>query len=165
MLWLRMPLPFKLDHINLWLIAEEDGWAMVDTGYADDRTRALWERIFTGPMLNRKPTRLLVTHFHPDHLGLAGWLEQRFAITTAMSLGEWLYGRMLMLDGSEAFLDNQVEFYRKAGFDADLLALVRRRGNSYAARISPIPVAVHRLQAGQELNIGGHIWQVIIGTA
>ena len=70
--WLRMPLPFQLDHINLWLLRDGDGWTIVDTGFASDGVRTVWQELLAA--LDAPVRRLIVTHFHPDHLGLASWL-------------------------------------------------------------------------------------------
>ena len=75
-LWLRLPLPFRLNHINIFLIDDGDGWAVVDTGIANKVTREIWEALAAGPLARRRLTRLIVTHFHPDHIGLAGWLAR-----------------------------------------------------------------------------------------
>ena len=72
--WLRMPLPFALDHINLWLLEDGPGWAIVDAGYATAETTARWERIFAERLRGLPVTRIIATHHHPDHIGLAGWL-------------------------------------------------------------------------------------------
>ena len=78
--WLRMPLPFVLNHINLWLLEDGAGWTIVDCGFATDEARGCWEKIFAG-YLNGKPvTRVIVTHFHPDHIGLCDWLCQKFGV-------------------------------------------------------------------------------------
>jgi glyoxylase-like metal-dependent hydrolase (beta-lactamase superfamily II) len=159
-----MPLPFRLDHINLWLVEGEAGWTVVDCGLANDETRDLWRRVFDG-VLGAKPVeRLVVTHFHPDHLGAAGWIADRWGAPLSMPLAEWLYGRSLAHDKSEAFVDAQVEFHRRAGFDAALLDLVRSRGNMYATRVGPIPQVLHRISDGDVLELGGRRWRVIIGT-
>src|SRR5580700_995751 len=78
LLWVRIPLPFQLNHINVYLIDDGDGWAVLDTGIGNDATRAVWEALVAGPLAGRRLTRLIVTHFHPDHIGLAGWLAERF---------------------------------------------------------------------------------------
>jgi glyoxylase-like metal-dependent hydrolase (beta-lactamase superfamily II) len=77
--WIRMPLPFALDHINLWLIEEGDGWALIDTGFGAQATRDIWEQHFVGTMKGKPLTRIICTHYHPDHLGNAQWLAERFA--------------------------------------------------------------------------------------
>lgn len=159
--WLRMPLPFALDHVNLWLIEDGDGWALVDTGVPDRKTRGLWEGLLAGALSEKPLTRLLVTHFHPDHMGLADWLGRRFGIAMETTLAEWLYGRMLSLDTGEAFTETSLSFYRAAGFPSDLLELVARRGNAYGARVRHIPATCHTLTEGQELRLGGRSWRVI----
>lgn len=161
--WLRMPLPFKLDHINIWLIEGDDGWTIVDCGVANDATKALWGQAFDTVLGGRPVERLVVTHFHPDHIGLAGWLGERWGVETWIPLAEWLYGRMLSLDGSQAFVDAQLAFHTRAGFDEALLQVVRDRGNIYATRIAPVPAVIRRIAEGDVLRLGGRDWRVIIG--
>jgi len=162
-LWLRMPLPYALDHVNLWLIEDGEGWALVDTGVPDRRTRALWEAVLAGPMQGRPLTRLIVTHFHPDHIGLADWLGRRFGVMLETPLAEWLYGRMLALDGAEDYVESSLRFYSQAGFSGEMLEMVAGRGNAYGARIKHMPAHCQPIEAGQELVLGGQRWRVIIG--
>jgi glyoxylase-like metal-dependent hydrolase (beta-lactamase superfamily II) len=162
-LWLRMPLPFALDHINLWLIDEIDGWTIVDSGLATDETKALWERILSEALEGRPVKRLLVTHFHPDHIGLAGWLTERLKVPLWCTETEWLFARMLSLDTTDGFVLNALEFYRRTGMDEATRAIFAGRGNSYRKRVSPVPYFFHRIADGQRLSIGRHEWQVIIG--
>lgn len=160
--WLRMPLPFALDHVNLWLIEEPDGsLAVVDTGVSDSRSRSLWNALFDGPLAGRSVSRLLVTHFHPDHMGLAAWLQRRFGVAMETPLGEWLYGRMLSLDQSEEFTAASLSFYKAAGFGAGQLEMVAQRGNAYGARVRHIPAQCRTLRDGQDLTLGGRGWRVI----
>src|SRR5713226_6316598 len=110
--WLRMPLPFALDHINLWLLEDGAGWTIVDSGLDTPVTRELWERIFAEALGGKKVTRLIVTHFHPDHMGLAGWLAERWGIRLWVTETEWLWARMLGADHDDvAFGIDQVPFY------------------------------------------------------
>lgn len=162
--WVRMPLPFQLNHINLWLLDDGDGWTMVDTGLANDETRGLWERLFETSLDGKPVRRLICTHFHPDHMGLAGWLTERWGIELWTTQGEWAVGRLLSVDQTEAFVDGQVDFYRRSGLDEESLRVVRERGNVYAGRVVPIPVSYHRIRDGQSISIGGRDWQVITGT-
>lgn len=157
--WLRMPLPFALDHINLWAIEDGDDWVLVDTGVANDETRALWTRLLAG----RRVSRLICTHFHPDHMGLAGWIGDTTGAPLWTTLGEWLYGRMLWLDEADDYRANQREFYRRAGWDDDMLAALWGRGNTYRPRVGAVPTAFRRLRAGDELSIGGRSWRVMVG--
>ena len=162
--WVRMPLPFALDHINLWVLDDgPDGVVLVDSGLGDDRTKALWRQILAGDLAGKRPNRLIATHFHPDHMGLAGWLCDELGVELTATLREWLFGRMLWLEDSAEFTANQVGYYRKIGFDAEQLEGVRSRGNTYRARIDLIPVRVVGIRHGDVLDIGGQEWRVIEG--
>lgn len=158
--WLRMALPFVLDHINLWLLEDGDGWTIVDTGVADEATRSAWEQV----LADKTVTRLICTHFHPDHMGLAGWLAQRHQVPLTATLGEWSFGRMLTLEVGEDYHANQVEHYRRAGYDADMLAGVRQRSGSYGDRVGPLPAAISDIRDGSRLIINGRLWQVVVGS-
>ncbi|NQU60934.1 MAG: MBL fold metallo-hydrolase [Rhodospirillales bacterium] len=168
--WLRMPLPFQLDHINLWLLDDSDedgdGWTIVDTGIATDETKDAWEKIFTDYVTPTKPVkRVIVTHFHPDHFGLAGWLTERFGVPMWMPSQEWTLGRLLSLDtGSDVLKKAFTEFYHAAGFDADMLKTAEARAGRYAKAVSPVPGAFKRLTEGDVVTIGGRGWRIIVGT-
>lgn len=162
--WLRMPLPFALDHINLWVLDDgENAVTLVDTGVATDAVKALWDEILAGPLGGKTVRRIIATHFHPDHMGLAGWLGPRLGAPLWATLAEWTTGAMLCLDRSEAFTANQVDFYRAAGASAELLEVVRQRGNPYAPRVAPIPPSVCRMVDGETFVVGEHRWQVVVG--
>ncbi|EKV29604.1 hypothetical protein C882_0427 [Caenispirillum salinarum AK4] len=163
-LWLRMPLPFALDHINLWLVEDGDGWTLIDTGIASAETKGLWDAVPAHPALKGKPARRLIcTHFHPDHMGLAGWLTEHLNVGLWATQGEWATGMLLSLDTSDALVETHVGFYRRAGFPEDRLALVHKRGNAYAPRVSPLPRAYRRIEDGETISIGGRDWRVIVG--
>lgn len=163
-LWLRMPLPFKLDHINLWLLEDGDGWTAVDTGICRDEVKAAWEQIFARVCDVRPLKRVIVTHFHPDHVGLAGWLTEKFSVPLWMPMTEWAFGRMISQDADEATHMQAVSFYRAAGFDEEQMASVDGRRNRYASNISQIPAAFRRISDGDEIDIGDRKWRVIVGT-
>ena len=128
-LWVRMPLPFALNHVNPWLLDDgDDGWTLVDAGIANDETKRLWERVFATHLGGRPVRRLLVTHFHPDHMGLAGWQTERFGIELWASRTEWLFARMLSLDTAPEMIENQVRFYRPTGWPPGYLDFTRPRG-------------------------------------
>jgi glyoxylase-like metal-dependent hydrolase (beta-lactamase superfamily II) len=161
--WLRLPLPFALDHVNLWLIEDGPGWTLVDTGYGDAPTRERWDALLAGPLAARPITRILVTHFHPDHAGLAGWLAARTGAQLLMPRTEWLTARWLALDASDDFVAANVAHYRRAGVDGDLLERLRGRGNAYRRGVSLVPGSYRRIGHGDELAIGGSGWRVIVG--
>ena len=161
--WHRMPLPFKLDHINLWLIEDGDGWTAVDTGINRPEVMDAWERIFTARLGDRPLRRVIVTHFHPDHVGLAGWLQKRTGAEIWMPLAEWAFARMLTLDQSDETHTTNVAFYRAAGFNPDQLAAAGSRRGRYADSVSPIPLTFRRYRESETIPIGAHGWRVIVG--
>jgi glyoxylase-like metal-dependent hydrolase (beta-lactamase superfamily II) len=162
--WLRMPLPFALNHINLWVLEDGDGFTLVDSGIDLPAVREAWERIAAVLFASRPPVRLICTHFHPDHMGLAGWLTERWGIALWATLGEWAFGRVLALEDDQQFLARALPFYRRAGFNAAQLRLCAERGNTYRQRVAPIPPQLRRLQDGDTISIGGRCWQVISGA-
>ena len=162
--WLRMPLPFALDHINLWLLEDGAGWTIVDSGLATPTTQELWERIFAHSLGGKPVTRLIVTHFHPDHMGLAGWLTRHWQIPLWVSETEWLWARMMSADRDDAaFAAEQTPFYRRTGLDETTVQMLAGRGNQYAKRVGPVPREFHRIADGVAIAIGGRRWQVIVG--
>ena len=163
-LWVRMPLPFALRWINLWLVEDGDGWTLVDTGVATDESRAHWRTIFSSPALKGKPvTQMLVTHLHPDHAGLAGWITRRFDCPLWMSRLEYVTCRMLVADTGRAAPEDGVRFYRAAGWDEPALEHYRERFGAFGRLVEPLPDSFCRLTAGDDLKIGAYHWQILGG--
>ena len=162
-LWLRMPLPFALDHINLWLLAEDDGWTLVDSGIGDASTRALWTTHFATTMQGRPLKRIVATHCHPDHLGNAAWLAAQFDCRVAMTLGEFLAAHAL-IDGRAAHSPAAtLALFRAHGMsDADVTVLARR-GNRYASMVPEAPTSFDRIIPGDAVTAGATPWATIFG--
>ncbi len=163
--WVRMPIPIPgLEYINLWLLRDDDGWTIVDTGLGTGTIREAWESVFAQTLDGRPVKRVICTHFHPDHLGQAGWLTERWDVGLWMTLGEWTFGRMLALDAQDALPDDVVRFYRRAGFGEDLIDDYKKRGYShFQSAVTPIPRSFRRIVDGEAIIIGGHEWRVMVG--
>jgi glyoxylase-like metal-dependent hydrolase (beta-lactamase superfamily II) len=165
--WARMPLPFALDHINLWLledeVAGEPAWTLIDCGIGDDATRALWERILGERVAGRKVARLVVTHHHPDHAGLASWLIERTGTQMWMSQSEY-FAAHAMREGSAGFaFDRVVAMFQRNGLEGERLALMQQRRSNYRNRVPEFPSEYRRLMEGDVLRIGRRTWRVIMG--
>ncbi len=161
--WLRMPLPFALDHINLWLLDDGPGWTAVDCGIAGRTTRELWQRIFADHLEGRPIVRVLVTHYHPDHIGLAGWLAERFEAPLWITEKEWLHARVMTGDGTADFAAAARGFARRAGLAAEDSALFAERHSGYRLGVPSVPPAFIRLADGMNVEIGSRSWRVIVG--
>ncbi|MFH1604165.1 MAG: MBL fold metallo-hydrolase [Pseudomonadota bacterium] len=170
--WLRMPLPFALDHINLWLLEDGPGWTLVDCGIASGKTRELWERIFAAPVAGKPPaagsrpfqaTRVLATHFHPDHAGLAHWLCQRFGVDLWMSQAEYLTAHAIRENVAGYAQDDLLGMYGRNGLSTENLKELARRGNGYRMMVPEFPHSYRRLMDADELEVGGRTWRVIMG--
>jgi glyoxylase-like metal-dependent hydrolase (beta-lactamase superfamily II) len=160
--WVRMPLPFQLNHINLWLLEDGAGWVVIDTGVGLDDTRALWERIFAGELGDRPLTRAIVTHFHPDHMGNAGWLTRRWGIELWCAQGEYLFAHLAHRASTPEDFAPRLEHYRRNGCDEEALARLAHRGNHYPGLVPTVPHEHRRLRDGDVLTIGGRRWQVLV---
>jgi glyoxylase-like metal-dependent hydrolase (beta-lactamase superfamily II) len=162
-LWLRLPLPMALDHVNVYALDDGDGWTIVDTGFASKRARAIWERLLAGPLAGRPVRRVIVTHHHPDHIGLAGWFQSRGAelVTTRTS---WLYARMLVLDEQATPAPEALAFQRRAGVPAALLAeRAAERPFNFCDVVDPLPLGFTRIREGDWVTAGGRRWRVRCG--
>lgn len=161
--WMRLPLPVALAHINVWAIEDHDGWAIVDTGLSLPGSEAVWEALLSGPLGGRRVTRVVVTHLHADHVGMAGWLTRRFDCPLWMTRVEYLTCRAHVADlGREAQADG-VRFYRRAGWDDAAIEQYRARFGRAARMIHALPDSFCRLEDGARLQIGAHEWQVVVG--
>lgn len=162
--WVRMTLPFALDHINLWLIDDGDGWVVVDTGVNDDGTKQAWDQIFSTRLGGKPIKRVIVTHLHPDHVGLAGWITRKFDVTLEMSRTDYLMCRTLVTDTGKQPPKEALEFYRAAGFSKRGVESYAKRFGGFGERVYQMPDVFKRLKDGDQLTLGGRQWQVIVGS-
>lgn len=159
--WVRMPLPFALDHINLWLLDDREGMTAVDTGFGLDPIKARWSEILEADP--RPLSRIIVTHCHPDHLGLATWLAARDGAPIHMTQGEYLGGHALWHQLPGYSVADMIAQFRRHGLDAPRLAALTERGNGYRRGVPEMPSTYHRLFDGELIMIGDHQWRVIVG--
>jgi len=162
--WLRMPLPFALEWINLWLIDDGDSWSVVDTGMPTEAGKEAW-RGFLETRLDGKPLkRLIVTHMHPDHVGNAGWLQRKTGAELWMSRLEYVTCRLLCADTGREAPKAALDFYRRAGWDDEALRRYKERFGRFGMGVSQMPDAFRRLSHDDRFQMGGQTWQVIVGS-
>jgi glyoxylase-like metal-dependent hydrolase (beta-lactamase superfamily II) len=163
-LWVRMGLPFALDHINLWLVEDGDGWTMIDTGVGLPETRAAWEQVFATYLRGKPIVRVIITHCHPDHVGNAGWLCEKFGVPLWATLGEYFQARIL-IHGMPGFdNDSQVAHFKRHGLSDEMLAVIQKERGNYFRTLAPQPaLSFVRMQAGDAVRIGAHDWTVMVG--
>lgn len=163
LLWARFALPFALNHVNVYLIEDDGGWAAFDCGVANDATRAQWLRLLEGPLAGRPLTRLIVSHHHPDHIGLAGWLCERFGLRLLMTQSEYLEGRYIALNPDQTGKGPFRQFYLDHGLDEAATDVVVSQGHGYLRMVTPLPPTFRRLAAGETLRIGGRRFEIFTG--
>ncbi len=162
-LWVRLALPFRLDHVNIYLIEDGAGFAVVDTGIGDEGTRAVWETLLAGLLRSRPLTRIIVTHSHPDHVGMAGWLCERLGTPLLMSQTEYLSSLNIHLDPGALNAEPYRSFYLGHGLDPDTTENLLAIGHRYLRMITGLPRTFRRLIAGEVLRIGGRSFAVLSG--
>lgn len=163
-MWMRMPMPMQLNHINLWAIDDGDSWAVVDTGMRTDETLAAWRQLLAKGNDGRRIGRVFATHMHPDHVGMAGWLTRKFDCQLWMTRTEYLNCRTLVADtGREAPAD-AIRFYHRAGWGDAAIEDYRARFGKFGRFIHALPDSYRRIRDGETLRIGEHDWRVVVGT-
>ncbi len=162
-LWLRLPLPLALGHVNCYALEDAEGWTLVDTGMASKRGRAIWAALLAGPLRGKPVRRLVVTHHHPDHIGLAGWFQAQ-GVELIIPRTAWLYARMLTLDEHALPPPEQLLFYQRGGMDAALLAVkATERPFNFRDVVAPLPLGFTRISEGDVITAGGRRWCVRLG--
>lgn len=163
LLWIRLPLPFQLNHVNIYLIRDGDGWVIIDTGISTDQSRAAWEAYFARPLAGLKIKKVLVTHHHPDHIGLAGWLCERFQASLLTSLSSYMSCRVISLDPLAFESPRNRQFYASHGMSDDAASIVSTQGHDYLRQVDPLPDTFLRLVMGDALTLGAKTFRVITG--
>jgi len=163
-LWIRMPLPFTLAHINLWAIADGECWTLVDSGLRSPDTASAWRELRDGALGQRGVSRVIVTHMHPDHVGMAGWITRRAGCRLWMTRLEYLTCRVLVADTGREAPEDGVRFYRRAGWDDDAIEHYRARFGEFGKSTYALPDSYRRIRDGETIRIGAHDWRVVTGS-
>jgi glyoxylase-like metal-dependent hydrolase (beta-lactamase superfamily II) len=162
-LWLRLAMPLALDHINVYALRDGAGWVIVDCGLNLPDSREAWEAALAGPLEGRPITRVICTHMHPDHIGLAGWLCDRASAPLVMTRLEYVTARMLVADTGQPAPEGAAGFYRAMGWTAEQIERWRSGYGQFGRAVSPLPAAYVRMRDGDRLDIGGDVWRVVVG--
>jgi glyoxylase-like metal-dependent hydrolase (beta-lactamase superfamily II) len=164
-LWLRLPLPMKLDHVNVYAFDEGDSWTIIDTGFSSKKTKAIWTDLMAGPLGGKPVSRVIVTHHHPDHIGLAGWFQAEHGAELVTTRTAWLTARMLTLDAQEMPAGETLAFYKLSGMDRDLYdKRAAERPFNFADIVDPLPLGFTRIKQNDQITIGGRVFDVHIGN-
>jgi glyoxylase-like metal-dependent hydrolase (beta-lactamase superfamily II) len=167
--WLRMPLGGALSFINVWAIEErtpdgKGGWAIVDTGMGGTATRDAWRAAFAGPLAGKTVSRVFVTHMHPDHIGMSGYLTRKFDAKLWITRLEFMTCRSLAADTGREAPDDAIRFFHAAGWDEDALEHYKARFGGFGRGLHALPDSFHRLNDGDEIEIGGRTWRIVVGS-
>ena len=164
-LWLRMPLPMKLDHVNIYAFDEGDSWTIIDTGFASKKSKAIWAEALAGPLGGKPVGRVVVTHHHPDHIGLAGWFQSEHGAELVTTRTAWLTARMLILDEQKTPAAESLAFYKLSGMDPALLdKRASERPFNFCDIVEPLPLGYTRIKQDDTIQIGGRTWDVHMGN-
>jgi glyoxylase-like metal-dependent hydrolase (beta-lactamase superfamily II) len=163
LLWARFPLPFALNHVNVYLVEDRGGWAVVDTGIGDEPTKALWKQLLAGPLRGQRLTRLILTHHHPDHMGLAGWMAREYGLQVHMTEAEYLLARVFNTKNNADDRDGHLSFYRQHGMADEYADLVVSHGHAYRRSITGLPWSYRQMIAGDVLSVGGRDFEIFTG--
>ncbi|MEC7252870.1 MAG: MBL fold metallo-hydrolase, partial [Pseudomonadota bacterium] len=163
--WFRLPLPMALDHVNVYVIDEGDSWTIIDTGFWSKKTQSIWSDIKEKWFSDKPIGKVIVTHHHPDHVGLAGWFQIEFKAELWMCRTAWLMARMLRLDYQKLPTKETINFWRKAGMD-DLILNERATGKpfNFGDSVHEMPLGFRRIIDGEKIILGNRSWIVRVGN-
>ena len=161
--WLRMPLPMALDHINLYLLEDDEGWWIVDTGMKWGEVQRYWQTIFDHELGGKPVIGVFVTHMHPDHIGQAGWICDRFKIPLHISFGEYFSACTLSKITADDLDWSTEQYFRRVGFDDDFFIQMKSNFHGFGSVVEKIPSTFIRMEEGSEYCIAGRQWRVVIG--
>ena len=162
LLWLRLPLPFVLNHVNCWLLEDSDGWTIVDTGADKPQSRAMWESVLANNLKGKPVHRIVCTHGHPDHVGLAGWLCEKLDVPLHMTLAEWLAPQLWREQGMKPMHADEIRHYARNGVTAEHISKMQTSREAAPFRNHPLPLSFRRIRDGDIMKFGDRSWQVLV---
>jgi len=160
--WARLPLPFRLDHVNVWLVEEDDGWTVIDSGCATPELLGIWEQLLAGPMRGGRIGRVIATHGHVDHIGLCGWLVERFDADFMGTFAEWVWARVSHTHDVPGSSATHHGYLVRNGFDGEAAARLVESRRRFIDLSTPIPGWINEIRDGDTVAIGGRDWRVIV---
>ena len=163
-LWMRLPLPMALDHVNVYALREGDGWVIVDTGFFSKKGTETWKALIEGPLQGGQIKCVLLTHHHPDHVGAVGWFMKEYGAELITSRTAYLLSRMLILDEQETLPEEVMDYYWKHGIPKEVYeARAKSRPFNFADTVHPLPIGYTRIQDGDQIQLGDRHWDVLRG--
>ncbi len=163
-LWLRLALPMRPDHVNIYALDDGDGWTVVDTGLGTAKVREAWEALLAGPLAGKPVRRVILTHHHPDHVGNVGWFQRQHGAELWATRTAWLYARMLTLDVQDTMSREARRYAVQAGMPPEMIAeRAAMRPFNFSDVVEPLPLGFRRIVQGEEIVAGGRRWRVETG--
>ena len=165
LIWLRVPLPFVLDHVNCWILDDGEkagGVTLIDTGADKPQTRELWDRVIGKTLSGRKVSRLICTHGHPDHIGLAGWLTDKLGVQLHTTLAEWLAPQVWREEGMKPISRASIAFFKGHGISDLAIEKMNTSREMAPFRNHPLPASFVRIRDNQTIKFGGRTWKVLV---
>lgn len=163
-LWFRLPLPLKLDHVNIYALDDGNGWTIIDTGFQSDASYDAWAVALAGPLAGKPVRRVVVTHHHPDHIGLAGWFKQEHGAEIWATRTSWLQARLMISEDSDDAFSAQITHMTCAGAPAEMIELAHKRRGFFTGFVHPLTPGYKRIKEGDRIEMGGRMWRVFIGN-
>jgi glyoxylase-like metal-dependent hydrolase (beta-lactamase superfamily II) len=161
--WLRMPLPFALNHINLWVLDDGDGWTLIDTGISSNETRELWTAVLNGPLKGKPVKRIFATHFHPDHIGVAGWFTENLGVPFWITPSEMEAARFIVAAKSGDAAAMASDLYARADLEEAIPAMLAARSGGYKRLVMPLPEDFVPIDTARPFSAGGRGWRIVVG--